>query len=440
MVSHGCSISRTLLLLNLTTSALIWLIVLPLPAQQSPRVPTPTPNKYIFLLPEGFKGWVCVDFEVAGAPPLPREGDAQVIRPRQGEVLATSDKALPTFLDGKAWFEIKGKRKPLPKNVMLQPVVSRSGPREPTERQCSFVGTEDEKERASAAPGFERSYRTPGSIPIAERQALEALYKATDGDHWTHRVGWLGASGTECDWHGVQCAPGDNGSMNVFELDLFDNNLNGTIPNDIAQLTKLDSIEFSENRLKGPIPSALERLENLNDLRLRGNHFSGMLPSRLIQRARAGNLTIVAETPLLIDISEIDFESSASALLCARDRIIIRSDDTITSYSVRCRSATPDDRTTFCEVKEGRVLRGLVGLGWLVEQDGFFDMNEQYERSITDAGFENTRVTREGTAHAVSSYAGAGPFELWVIDRAIEGVASSVDWKKTTTQPRCPRW
>jgi hypothetical protein len=40
----------------------------------------------------------------------------------------------------------------------------------------------------------------------------------------------------------------------------------------------------------------------------------------------------------------------------------------------------------------------------------------------------------------VENYAGGGPFELWVIQTAIEGVASSIEWEKTTTQPGCPKW
>ena len=36
--------------------------------------------KVIYLVPENFSGWVCVDFNIKGAPALPREGEAVVIR------------------------------------------------------------------------------------------------------------------------------------------------------------------------------------------------------------------------------------------------------------------------------------------------------------------------------------------------------------------------
>jgi Leucine Rich Repeat (LRR) protein len=38
-----------------------------------------------------------------------------------------------------------------------------------------------------------------------ERQALLALYEATDGNHWKDHTGWLGPAGTECVWYGVSC-------------------------------------------------------------------------------------------------------------------------------------------------------------------------------------------------------------------------------------------
>lgn len=175
------------LLFLIATSSLIPLGIPSSAGSQSNQTPAFRPEKFIFLLPDGFKGWLCVDFGVPGAPPLPREGDARVIRPRQGEVLATSDKTDTPGLLGEAWFEINGQRKSLPGLGILQPVVSRTGSREPCERQCTFVGTMDERESAGAAPGSEKPPGNDVAIPKEERQALEALYKSTDGDHWTHR-------------------------------------------------------------------------------------------------------------------------------------------------------------------------------------------------------------------------------------------------------------
>ena len=432
---------RTLLRLGLAASLLIWIATPSLVAAQSKESRADSTKKFLFLLPDGFTGWVCVDFGIVGAAPLLHEGDALVIAPRQGKVLTTSDKTDSVFLHGEAWYEVNGQRKPLPNGVTLQEGPSRTGNAEPTERRCAFIGTVDERDAAPAAPGFENLPGRGGAIPPEERQALEALYQETDGDHWIHRVGWLGLPGTECNWHGVICGSSHDGVTKIVDLDLEENNLAGAIPKELGQLRELQFLNLGRNRLMGAIPSTLGQLGNLEWLTLFGNHFSGLVPAPLIQRWLAGSLDISAEAFLLTDVSEIDFEWDAPSVLCAMHRIILRSDNSVISYTERCRDATAHDRTTFCEVKEGRIgNREFAKLGWLVEGNGFFNLSAEYYRDITHAAFEKTRVTKSENVHAVSSYAGAGPFELWITQRAIEGVATSAEWEKASTQQKCPRW
>ena len=43
-------------------------------------------------------------------------------------------------------------------------------------------------------------------VPQVDRDALIALYNATNGDNWTNNTEWIGAAGTECDWFGVFCS------------------------------------------------------------------------------------------------------------------------------------------------------------------------------------------------------------------------------------------
>ena len=432
---------RIVLRLGVSATFLVCLAATSAVAAQSTQSSTDSPKRFIFLLPDGFKGWVCADFGVVGAAPLPRERDAFVIRPRAGEVLATSDKADTIFLYGEWWIEGNGQRRPLPKNVTVQSGPSRSGNAEPSERRCAFVGTIDERDLAGDPPGFENLSRKGKAVTLEERQALEAVYKATDGDHWIHRAGWLGLPGTECNWHGVECDFSDSGAARVVELDLFGNNLAGAIPQEIGSLRKLRSLNLGRNQLSGAVPAPLGQLGDLEWFTLYGNRLFGLVPDPLIRKWLAGPLDISAETSLLSDVSEIDFESSAPAVLCAKHRIILRSNDSVVSYAERCRDATPDDRATFCEVKEGQIGPGeFARLGWLIKKGGFFDLSPEYNRSMSHATFENTRVTENGRVQAVSNYAEASPFELWGIQRAIEGVAASVEWQKTSTQQKCPRW
>lgn len=272
----------------------------------------------------------------------------------------------------------------------------------------------------AASFGFAQSSANLVPMPTEERDALVALYNAAGGPQWSNRADWLGASGTECEWYGVRCDyPGHNLKRTPFVV----------------------SLELSNNNLVGAIPPQLGHLKGLEWLSLFGNHLTGTVPESLIQRWLAGPLQISAEAHLLTAVSKIDYESNASSLLCARQRIILSLDGTARVYTTRCRNATPDDRTTYCEVKEGEVGGPeFAMLAWMIEKNGFFTLQPQYWRNITDAGFENTRVTRAGKTVEVSNYASAGPFELWSIQRAIEGVAADMDAPKTTRRPDCPRW
>src|SRR2546425_10844706 len=116
-------------------------------------------QRFIYLLPEGFSGWVCVDFGVAGAPPLPREGNALLIRPRPGETLKTSDEAGDIPPIGDAWIESRGKRQHLPTDVYERRMSSLTDTKNPVEHYCVFFGTEDAADAAGDAPGLDKPPR-----------------------------------------------------------------------------------------------------------------------------------------------------------------------------------------------------------------------------------------------------------------------------------------
>ena len=113
-----------------------------------------------------------------------------------------------------------------------------------------------------------------------DREALVALYQATDGDNWTNNRNWLENArlGT---WHGV--TTDRNGR--VVELDLSENELRGTIPPELGTLSNLEALNLSVNQLRGEIPPELGNLISLEVLDLFENQLSGMIPSEL------GNLT-----------------------------------------------------------------------------------------------------------------------------------------------------
>lgn len=150
---------------------------------------------------------------------------------------------------------------------------------------------------------------------------------------------------------------------------------------------------------------------------------------------------VAASGPQKEVISEIDFEYSASSILCARQRIVLHVNGSAELFTERCRNATREDRTTFCEVKKGHLSAGTFAkLAHLLETNSFFELQPEYWGNVTDAVFESTRAKRDGKTQEVINYADAGPFTLWAIQRAIEGSVFDAEWQSTTRRSKCPRW
>jgi Leucine-rich repeat (LRR) protein len=73
-------------------------------------------------------------------------------------------------------------------------------------------------------------------------------------------------------------------------LDLSDNQLDGTIPSTIGQLTRLIWLDLgsaqlrsSNNKLKGSIPTAIGQLTQLNNLDFGYNSLTGSVPTELLE-------------------------------------------------------------------------------------------------------------------------------------------------------------
>ena len=133
-----------------------------------------------------------------------------------------------------------------------------------------------------AAAGTEPPARTARAadvaalVPAAERAALIALYNATDGANWTRNTGWNTTAAVST-WYGVTT----NRAGSVKRLYLYNNNLSGTIPAAVGDLTDLTSLPLGRNGLSGSIPAELGDLTNLTYLSLERNGLSGSIPAEL---------------------------------------------------------------------------------------------------------------------------------------------------------------
>lgn len=110
----------------------------------------------------------------------------------------------------------------------------------------------------------EKAYLT-ANVPQAEYAALVDLYNATSGDNWTNNTNWLSNKPVN-EWYGLTVE-----NNNVMAIELDNNNLDGTIPPEIAGLTRLDTLSLNNNKLTGRIPYGIRYLTYLKYLNLSNN-------------------------------------------------------------------------------------------------------------------------------------------------------------------------
>jgi len=116
----------------------------------------------------------------------------------------------------------------------------------------------------------------PGiNIGFLECAALVNLYNITDGDNWLNNSNWGNADINS--WFGVS-AFGPPGSLNVWFLQLGNNNLNGIIPGTLGELFELRILDLSNNNLFSFVPSQLGDLNNLEVILLGNNFLDGSVP------------------------------------------------------------------------------------------------------------------------------------------------------------------
>jgi Leucine-rich repeat (LRR) protein len=120
--------------------------------------------------------------------------------------------------------------------------------------------------------------KSAAGIPPEERQALIDLYNYTDGDNWIDNTNWLGEPGTECSWFGITC---DEENTHVVKIDLSGNQLTGSIPAELGDISNLVYLFLSNNQLTGSIPAELGNLSNLQTLSLGSNQLTGSIPAEL---------------------------------------------------------------------------------------------------------------------------------------------------------------
>jgi hypothetical protein len=110
-------------------------------------------------------------------------------------------------------------------------------------------------------------------ITDLQKNSLIDLYNSTNGDQWN--TSWdLNENPTS--WYGVTIE-----NDLVIAINLSMNNLSGSIPNSINNLTALQHLNLGFNKLTGKIPSELTTIQSLETLQLFMNRLEGEIPSNI---------------------------------------------------------------------------------------------------------------------------------------------------------------
>jgi hypothetical protein len=129
--------------------------------------------------------------------------------------------------------------------------------------------------------GFnEESLLGAGFVNSVSKSVLIELYDKTKGDNWFNSTNWC-TSEPVSTWFGIKVRKSgdedENGDIKnprevIIELNLSNNNLNGTIPQNLHLLSKLQNLILSNNMISGHLPNSLKFISSLKKLDVSSNN------------------------------------------------------------------------------------------------------------------------------------------------------------------------
>jgi hypothetical protein len=133
----------------------------------------------------------------------------------------------------------------------------------------------------------------------SEREALIAFYNATGGDNWVNNTNW-NTSAPVRTWFGITTSTTDifgqtytDGLEHVQSLSFLQfNNIAGSLPSELANLTKLAGMNFINNPLNGTIPDYIYDYPQLVFFRIQNSEMSGTISPNIQNATNLRSLLI----------------------------------------------------------------------------------------------------------------------------------------------------
>ena len=109
-----------------------------------------------------------------------------------------------------------------------------------------------------------------------DKEAMVALYSATNGQYWFNNTRWMRGDPCDDQWYGLYCIGG-----RVLQINMAFNNMTGELPAKLAQADMLQVVRLYSNELTGTIPSEILKMTSLQILDLDANQLTGTLPNSI---------------------------------------------------------------------------------------------------------------------------------------------------------------
>jgi len=105
--------------------------------------------------------------------------------------------------------------------------------------------------------------------------ALVDLYNSTDGENWNSSTNWLSAENIDT-WQGISMT-----DARVTDIQLSNQNLTGTLPTSIGNLSALENLYLANNSISGGIPKEIGTMSSLQQLWLNSNSLDQAIPNEI---------------------------------------------------------------------------------------------------------------------------------------------------------------